>query len=132
MIPGLIPQIPRITKLIFTPAALAAYSASITSFSIREFILAQMRAAGAAIGEGDIVEESVRTPDDWESLYALEHGAAFGLAHPLAQLGYFRPANKDARTDGLYYVGASTHPGNGVPLCLISARLAVERVLEDL
>ena len=98
----------------------------------RETVLAQMRAAGAAIGEGDIVEESVRTPDDWESLYALEHGAAFGLAHPLQQLGYFRPANKDARTDGLYYVGASTHPGNGVPLCLISAKLAVERVLEDL
>ena len=56
---------------------------------------------------------------------------AFGLAHGLDQLSIFRPANKDARVPGLYFVGASTRPGNGVPLCLIGAKLTAERILQD-
>ena len=43
-----------------------------------------------------------------------------------------RPASKDARITGLYFVGASTRPGNGVPLCFIGAKLTAERVLRDL
>jgi phytoene dehydrogenase-like protein len=43
-----------------------------------------------------------------------------------------RPANKDARIAGLYFAGASTRPGNGVPLCFIGAKLTAERVLKDL
>ena len=43
-----------------------------------------------------------------------------------------RPANKDKRVGGLYFVGASTRPGNGVPLCLIGAKLTAQRVLKDL
>lgn len=47
-------------------------------------------------------------------------------------LSFLRPANKDKRLGGLYFVGASTRPGNGVPLCLIGAKLTAERVLKDL
>ena len=61
-----------------------------------------------------------------------KNGAAFGLAHGLDQLGWFRPRNKDESRCGVYYVGASTHPGNGVPLVFKSARLVCERILEDL
>ncbi len=43
-----------------------------------------------------------------------------------------RPANRDASVEGLYFVGASTRPGNGVPLCFISAKLTANRVLKDL
>lgn len=60
------------------------------------------------------------------------HGAAFGLAHGLDQLAAFRPALKDAKVQGLYFTGASTRPGNGVPLCMISATLVSQRVLKDL
>jgi len=42
-----------------------------------------------------------------------------------------RPRNRHARYRNLYFVGASTHPGTGLPTVLISARLATERILED-
>ncbi len=64
--------------------------------------------------------------------YGLQHGAAFGLSHGLDQLAAFRPPPKDDRVAGLYFVGASTRPGNGVPLVMIGAGLTVGRVMRDL
>ena len=46
--------------------------------------------------------------------------------------GHDASRNKDESRCGVYYVGASTHPGNGVPLVFKSARLVCERILEDL
>ena len=48
------------------------------------------------------------------------------------QLGYFRPHNRHPRYHNLYFVGASTHPGTGVPTALISARLAAQRMMDEL
>jgi len=59
-------------------------------------------------------------------------GATHGLSHTLTQLGYLRPANRHPRYNNLYFVGASTHPGTGVPTALISARLVANRVIDDL
>src|SRR6266496_3246708 len=55
--------------------------------------------------------------------YNLVRGATHGLCHNVMQLGYFRPANRHQRYHNLYFVGASTHPGTGIPTALISARL---------
>jgi hypothetical protein len=46
-------------------------------------------------------------------------------------MGYLRPHNRHDRYPNLYFVGAGTHPGSGVPTVLTSARLVTERVLED-
>jgi len=46
-------------------------------------------------------------------------------------MGYLRPRNRHARYRNLYFVGASTHPGSGLPAVLLSARFATERVLQD-
>lgn len=51
---------------------------------------------------------------------------------PLPTGPHCRPPNKDKRLAGLHFVGASTRPGNGVPLCFIGAKLTAERVLKDL
>ena len=82
--------------------------------------------------EKHIVGEQVIDPVAWEQLYGLKFGSAFGLAHGLDQLSLFRPANKDPTVSGLYFTGASTRPGNGVPLCFISAKLCSERIMHDL
>ena len=58
-------------------------------------------------------------------------GAGWGLSHTLLQGGYLRPKNQHARYGNLYFVGASTHPGTGIPAVLISARLTTERILQD-
>ena len=56
---------------------------------------------------------------------------AFGLAHPISQLVRFRPPNRDASLKNLYFVGASTSPGNGVPLVLTGARMLSQRILAE-
>jgi phytoene desaturase len=72
------------------------------------------------------VEELVG-PADW-ARDGLERGTPFGLAHRFKQSGPFRPPNIDRRAPGLVFVGANTVPGVGVPMVLISGRLAAERV----
>lgn len=76
--------------------------------------------------------ETCYTPLTWRERFNLVHGSTHGLSHSLPQMGYFRPANRHSRIPNLYFVGASTHPGSGVPTALISARLTSRRVLEDL
>jgi phytoene desaturase (3,4-didehydrolycopene-forming) len=90
------------------------------------------KVTGISDFEQHIVGERVIDPIAWEQLYGLKFGSAFGLAHGLDQLSLFRPANKDTTVSGLYFTGASTRPGNGVPLCFISAKLCAERIMHDL
>ena len=71
------------------------------------------------------------TPRDWQSDLNLNRGAAFGLSHDFLQSVCFRPSNKSRTEKGLYYVGASTAPGNGLPMVLISADLVVQRLRSD-
>lgn len=71
------------------------------------------------------------TPQHWSSMYNLAKGSAFGLSHNFTQVGYLRPHNRHRRYANLYFVGSSTHPGTGLPMVLISARLTVERILTD-
>ena len=72
--------------------------------------------------------EKVRTPLDWRDDYNLEEGAAFGIGHGILQVGYFRPPMASKAVERLYFVGASTRPGTGVPLVTIGARLVADRI----
>ena len=78
-----------------------------------------------------IVYEKTFTPDDWACEYNLWKGSAFGLSHSFFQSAYFRPQNKSKRLNNVYFAGASTVPGNGVPMVIISGSLAAERIEED-
>ena len=75
----------------------------------------------------DVEVEAFMDPTDWERA-GMERGTPFGLAHTFFQSGPFRPANVDARAPGLVFVGSSTVPGVGVPMVLVSGKLAAERV----
>ena len=77
------------------------------------------------------MSEQVMDPARYLNELNLAKGAAFGLSHNFMQVGYLRPRNRHARYRNLYFVGASTHPGTGLPIVLISARLAVERILSE-
>jgi phytoene dehydrogenase-like protein len=72
------------------------------------------------------------TPLSWRKRYNLMKGSTHGLCHNLTQLAYFRPRNKHARYDNLYFVGASTRPGTGIPTAMESGRLAAARIMDDL
>jgi phytoene desaturase len=68
------------------------------------------------------------TPVHFRDELLSERGAAFGLEPVLTQSAYFRPHNKSEDIEGLYLVGAGTHPGAGVPGVLSSARV-LDRVV---
>lgn len=79
---------------------------------------------------GAVVEELL-DPFDWARA-GMEHGTPFASAHTFLQSGPFRAPNTDPRLGGLVFVGSSTVPGVGVPMVLLSGRLAAERVDEML
>jgi phytoene desaturase len=68
-------------------------------------------------------------PRDWQAA-GMERGTPFALAHTFRQTGPFRPGNIDRRVPGLVLVGSGTVPGVGVPMVLVSGRLAAERVAQ--
>lgn len=70
-------------------------------------------------------------PDDFSNKYKSWQGSMLGLSHILSQSAFYRPSNKSKKLKNLYYVGANTIPGVGVPMCLISAELAYNRILKD-
>lgn len=79
----------------------------------------------------NILTKKILTPIDWMNKFNLYRGSGLGLAHGMDQVGGFRPSNKDEELENLYYVGASTLPGTGLPMVVISSRLVMERILED-
>ena len=94
-------------------------------------VLQGLKQVGVHDLEQHIKFEVSYTPHDWRSNYNLAKGAAFGLSHNFAQVGYLRPQNRHRRYGNLYFAGASTHPGTGLPIVLLSARLTTERILKE-
>jgi phytoene desaturase len=82
--------------------------------------------------EEHIKFEICAPPPAWEEAFNITHGSVFGsLGHNIFQMGYFRPHNRDGRYRNLYFTGGSTHPGNGIPMVLLSAKLVSERIFRD-
>lgn len=77
----------------------------------------------------DIVTEELVTPQDWLA-QGMAAGTPFALAHTFRQTGPFRAKNVDKRVRGLVFAGSSTTPGVGIPMVLISGKLAARRVAE--
>jgi len=81
--------------------------------------------------KSNIITKTVLSPDDWASTLNLYKGSGLGLAHDINQVGAFRPKNKDEKLNNLYYVGASTTPGTGLPMVIISSKLVTERIEDE-
>ncbi len=71
----------------------------------------------------NIVEDFYLTPDYFENELNTKHGSGFSIQPKLSQSAYFRFHNKSEVCDGLYFVGAGTHPGAGIPGVLSSAKV---------
>src|SRR5690625_1765775 len=78
-----------------------------------------------------IVVRRTIAPADLEADFGAWRGTALGPAHTLRQSAFFRTRNVSKHVDGLYYAGASTIPGIGLPMCLISAELVLKHVRGD-
>ncbi|WP_253919284.1 phytoene desaturase family protein [Dietzia psychralcaliphila] len=82
------------------------------------------------LAERVVVRRTI-APADLEDDLGAWRGTALGPAHTLAQSAFFRTRNVSRHVDGLYYAGASTIPGIGLPMCLISAELVLKHVRGD-
>jgi phytoene desaturase len=98
----------------------------------RQHVFRRLKALGITDLEEHLKFEVNYTPLSWRKRYNLVKGSTHGLCHNLTQLGYFRPHNRHAHYHNLYFVGASTHPGTGMPTAMVSGRLAAERMIEEL
>ncbi|MDD5097246.1 MAG: phytoene desaturase family protein [Candidatus Omnitrophica bacterium] len=67
-------------------------------------------------------------PEDFIKRYNLKNGATFGLAHNLTQSAFMRPQNFDTLIPGLYFVGASTQPGGGLPVVIAGSRIVADLI----
>jgi len=79
------------------------------------------------VSEGSLSDHikfcEIFTPDDFLKAYNSEHGSIYGLSSNSLYTLMKRPKNKSAGFDNLYFVGGNTHPGGGVPLCFLSAKI---------
>jgi phytoene desaturase len=78
-----------------------------------------------------VVTKRWLTPKGFETDLRAYHGSAFSCAPTLTQSAWFRPHNRDKRIEGLYIVGAGTHPGAGLPGVVNSAKATARVIMED-
>ena len=98
--------------------------------SERDRLKDDLTARVAALGyPADVEVERFYDPTDWER-QGMERGTPFALSHKFFQSGPFRPNNVSRKVPGLVFVGSGTVPGVGVPMVLLSGRLAADRVEE--
>lgn len=80
----------------------------------------------------NLVVQKIFTPKDFETQLNSHLGSAFSFKPTLTQSAYLRPHNKDHDIKGLYFVGAGTHPGAGVPGVVNSAKATAKVMLSEL
>ncbi len=98
----------------------------------RQTVFRKLKNIGIDDIEGHIKFEIVTTPGTWVEALNTSRGSVFGsIGHNILQMGWFRPHNRDRRYRNLYFTGGSTHPGNGIPMVLLSAKLVAERIINE-
>lgn len=94
-------------------------------------IIAFLEAWGLTDLRAHLEFQRVFNPDDFTHELGAHLGNAFGIEPRLSQTGYLRPHNRSEEVGGLYFVGAGTHPGAGVPGVMLSAEAAEACIRED-
>ena len=98
---------------------------------LAEDIIADLSERSGFDINGNLVSRTVYDPTDWRDAFNLYKGSGLGLAHDLNQIGYFRPRNNDEKFGNVYYTGASTIPGTGLPMTVISSKLVTQRIIRE-
>ncbi len=96
---------------------------------LRESVMKKLEKSGLDI-ETNIEYEQIISPQDIYKLYNSNKGSIYGISSNSRWSAFHRPANRNRDIKGLYFVGGSTHPGGGIPLVMLSAKLACDLILE--
>ena len=96
---------------------------SVEGEKLKELVIEKMEKSILPDLKNNIVEDFYLTPDYFEKELNTKYGSGFSIQPKFSQSAYFRFHNKSEVCDGLYFVGAGTHPGAGVPGVLSSAKV---------
>ena len=96
---------------------------SVEGEKLKELVIKKMEKSLLPDLKNNIVEDFYLTPDYFEKELNTKYGSGFSIQPKFSQSAYFRFHNKSEICDGLYFVGAGTHPGAGVPRVLASAKV---------
>ncbi len=105
-----------------------AWSAQATAY--RDRLLDKLALHGVEV-RGSIRTERMFTPVDLERLTGARRGALYGWSSNNRLAAFRRPHNRAAGVRGLYFAGGTTHPGGGVPMVMLSGKVAVELMLKE-
>jgi phytoene desaturase len=91
----------------------------------REIVFRKLRHFGFDV-ENHIQDERSITPEDFYKRYLSNRGSIYGISSNSRSTAFKRPANRSRELEGLYFAGGSAHPGGGIPLVLLSGKIAAE------
>ena len=97
----------------------------------RERVLSKLETMGLTDLRRRIRVEQMWTPLDLQARYAAHRGAIYGLSSNGWRQAFLRPPQISPDVRGLYFVGGSTHPGGGLPLCALSGTNVAQRLCAE-
>ncbi|MEP7037384.1 MAG: phytoene desaturase family protein [Acidobacteriota bacterium] len=95
----------------------------------RDLIVKKLENSGLKDLESSIDFEQIITPEDFEKKYRANRGSIYGVSSNGIFSAFLRPPNKSRDIKNLYFVGGATHPGGGIPLVLLSGKMASDLIL---
>ncbi len=98
----------------------------------RDLIVKKLETFGLKDLETSIEFEQTITPEDFENKYNANRGSIYGVSSNGIFSAFLRPPNKARDIENLYFVGGATHPGGGIPLVLLSGKMASELISRKL
>jgi phytoene desaturase len=117
--------------LVNAPATGGQTDSTIEARSYRDLIVSKLEESGLDGLNEAIDYEHIITPTDFERAYHANRGSIYGISSNKRRSAYLRPPNKARDIEGLYFAGGATHPGGGIPLVLLSGKMAAELLLRD-
>ncbi|HVE59833.1 MAG TPA: phytoene desaturase family protein [Pyrinomonadaceae bacterium] len=96
--------------------------------SYRDLVIRKLENFGLEGLEDSIDFEQIITPEDFEKKYRANRGSIYGISSNGIFSAFLRVPNRSREIENLYFVGGATHPGGGIPLVLLSGKMAAESI----
>jgi len=116
--------------LVNTPYLVPGVDWSAETSNLRNRILLKLRQQGFDVADR-IEFEQVLTPEHFMRAFGSNRGSIYGISSNTRAMAFRRPANRSRDLRGLYFAGGACHPGGGVPLTLLSGKMAADLILES-
>lgn len=116
--------------MVNAPAISSRYDWAKNKLTYRDLVLKQLTERGFDV-RGKIRSETILTPIELEKMSGAWKGALYGPSANNRFAAFMRPHNRCKDVKALYFAGGTSHPGGGVPMVMLSGKVAAEMILED-